>query len=119
MSINQMIERAVDRNIVVFDGDAKAERSTARLFALMSVVGRRNSENKKAKLVNILISSEDVSKISEDLASNEDLFFRYGVQFVDFPLTKTYLSLDGSFQPDKSSILLATYDNGDVLLGMF
>lgn len=119
MNINQMIEKAVERNIVVYDGDAKSERFTARLFALMSVIGRRNSGNKKTKITNILISSEDETKISEDLAANEYLFFRYGVKFIENDLTKYYLSLQGSLQPGKSSVLLATYNNGDVLLGMF
>lgn len=114
----KMMETAVDRNIVVYDSAAK-DVFTARLFALMSVIGRRNSESKKAKIVNIFISSEDDVKVSEELAINEDILFRYNVKFIDYNLTEHYKHLGGSLMPDKKGVLLATYDDGSVLLGMF
>ena len=57
MSVENLIKKAVDRNIIVYDTEAKQGELTKRLIALMKTIMRRNSKSGRARMTTIYISS--------------------------------------------------------------
>ena len=116
-SLTQALEQAIERNLIVYDGDAQSGRLTVRLLALMRTIGRQNVS---PKLKNIFIYQDHESDLSEAVLINPKILNLYKIQFVDIDLTKLYESFPHvSLCTGKQFVLLAEYDNNTFMLGNF
>lgn len=116
-------EKAIDRNLLVFDQDAKPGEFTFRLLALMKLCGRRSVDS-KVRFKRIWLPIEIVDFIQDRDIDNEDPHDNiYGEDFGLLPsdvqdkfLNKYNCSLAGS---NEKYLCLMEFDNGEYLLGSF
>ena len=121
-AFEKAIEKAVDRNIIVYDADSDSGRLSVRLLALIRA--RHKDYNKDAKLTNIYIHESHFADLKEALIINPRILNLYCVKFINMNLTEIFLSdKTVSLVTGKQYVVLAEFEdkNGSIefLLGNF
>ncbi len=126
--IEKLIKKAVDRNFIVYDLDAKNGELTNRLIAVMKVCYRINSKDKKGKIHTIYLATDTkLPKKHPDIRTDHTPTSIYGItiKYVDgMPemIEKNggmLVKHSGEKRHQDKCCVLALGTDGNVLLGSY
>ncbi len=119
-------ERAVDRNVIYYDADAKPGEFTLRHLAILKVGGRlffNLYPNKPARFKKIWLPKEIIDFIQDrDIERDDPHDHIYGDDFDVIPEGTQDLFLNKyhcSLQSQDKYLCFMEFDNGEYLLGSF
>ena len=116
-----MVDKGVERNILVFDSESSPGIFTIRFFALAETIGKKNSTDNSIYIQKVYLSKDEViACFSESvLASDWYKLYMYIMEEVDWDFQKYYETLQGSLAFGDVKLAVFEFNNGEVLLGSY
>ena len=125
LQLPELVKIGLERNIIVYDADAKPGVLSRRLISLASTVNRRNNSSLFGhKIHSVYINKPGFLDFAKTIYHNDtsllggEKVFGIDIKISNINLTKLYLKLGGSFPRLKRKIALFV-SNNDCLLGAY
>lgn len=114
MNLKKLVKKGIDRNIVVYDTDAKEGVLTKRLISLMRVIAYRNGRKILVKVI-VPWGTRVEDDFAKYVSKTRGVKFEMSQEYTDF-LTG---ALNGILPKNKVKCLIGICEDDSVLLGAY